>query len=65
MPHTVPDDLAVRKVRESNDRTFVLRVLSAAKSRLTELDKKEEVPRGQPVALGVDVAANPGRDLGE
>jgi hypothetical protein len=67
MPQTIPDDLAVRKVRESEDKTFVLRVLAAAKERLSEFEKqdaeKEAASRGRYRPIGVDVVANPGTNF--
>jgi hypothetical protein len=69
MPHTVPDDLAVRKVRESDDRTFILRIRAAVTERLRELDRKdaeaEKSKRGTYQPLGVDVEANPGTNFGQ
>lgn len=67
MPHTVPDDLAVRKVRESDDRAFLLCVRAAVTQRLRELDKQEaeqeRLKRGVYRPLGVDTEANPGKSM--
>jgi hypothetical protein len=68
MPHRLPDDVAIAKIRESEDKQFVLRAYSAAKARLEEMDAADSAARKlKPgtFAEGSDVAANPGRSKGD
>jgi hypothetical protein len=37
-------------------------ILTAAKTRINELEHQEQYPPGKAVPLGVDVSANPGRN---